>query len=81
MRPAIVREAPIPAGTVFWFWGRPLRVVKSFGASKSSAVIVEEMAPDDHRTLPGQYGLWCHDAVRRILADGGISAFPLKRTA
>jgi hypothetical protein len=65
--PAIERRATIPAGAVFHFAGRPLRVYRVFGDDARAPVIVEELAGFGS-TLKGQFALWSHDAVARALA-------------
>ncbi|MEI9995112.1 MAG: hypothetical protein WDM91_10990 [Rhizomicrobium sp.] len=42
--PAIVRPATLAVGTVFFFWGRPLRVERVQGTDPAAPVIVEELA-------------------------------------
>lgn len=62
-RPAIVRQAAIPAGLVFRYGGRFLKVVKSYGTDKAAPVIVEEM--EDRHALAGQLSLWGAEGVAR----------------
>jgi hypothetical protein len=65
-RAALQRTVPVPAGTVFWYWGRALRVVSVRGDDPAAPVVVEEMGPIGD-ALAGQYALWSLDGVRRAL--------------
>lgn len=64
--PIIERRAEIPAGAVFTFAGRPLRVYRVMGTRGGDVVIVEELMSFG-TTLRGQYGLWSVEAVTRAL--------------
>jgi hypothetical protein len=64
----IVRAAAIPAGLVFNYAGRFLRVCRVYGTDAAAPVIVEEIAPIGH-ALAGQYGLWSADAVMRAASE------------
>ena len=66
----IERRAEIPADTVFWFWGRPLRIIRCVGNDAAAPVIVEELT-DDGLSIKGQLGLWSLDSVRMAMAGGG----------
>jgi hypothetical protein len=68
--PAIERAATIPAGIVFRFYGRALRVHRLYGSDARAPVIVEELA-EFGSTLKGQFAIWSYDAVSR--AVGGKS--------
>lgn len=59
-------EQPIPAGVVFWWQGRPLRVVRVAGADAAAPVICEEMAAVGDG-LAGQLSLWSLDVVLHVL--------------
>jgi hypothetical protein len=61
-KPALERRAEIPAGAVFKFAGRALRVFRVYGDQPSSVVIVEELT-----TFKGQFALWSAEAVSRVL--------------
>lgn len=70
---AIVRQAEVPVGAVFWFWGRPLRVETVTGTDPCAPVIVEELSdgpwtPNGPAWLKGQFGLWSHAGVLRAMA-------------
>lgn len=70
MRPAelqVVQQAELPSGLVFWYWGRPLRVVRCEGADKAAPVIVEEMESHWAGALAGQLSIWSLDGVRLAL--------------
>ena len=67
-QPVLVRAAAIPAGLVFAYAGRFLRVTRVYGTDAAAPVIVEELAPIGH-AFAGQYGLWSADAVMRAAAD------------
>ena len=60
----IVRPAPVPAGMVFWFFGRPIKVVQVYGP----VAIVEELF-DGTDYERGQLALWATDAVAKQAAD------------
>lgn len=63
----IERRAEIPAGAVFTYAGRPLRVRRVWGSMAGDVVIVEELAAFGN-SLAGQYGIWSVEAVSRALA-------------
>lgn len=65
--PTIERRAEIPAGTVFGYGGRPLKVVKAHGTDAAAPVIVEELSGFGESTLKGQLGLWSNDGVQRVM--------------
>lgn len=69
--PVIERRAEIPAGAVFMYAGRALRVYRVFGSVAGDVVIVEELASFG-RSLTGQYGIWSVEAVSRALAGREI---------
>jgi hypothetical protein len=70
--PAIQRAAIIPAGAVFQFAGRPLRVRRVWGSQSGDVVIVEELVAFG-KSLAGQYGIWSVEAVSRALAGKEIA--------
>lgn len=55
--PVVERRAEIPAGTIFTFAGRALRVVRTYGTDAAAPVICEELC-DGPRWLRGQYAMW-----------------------
>lgn len=66
----IVQQAEIPPGVVFWFWGRPLRVVFCEGTDAAAPVILEEMGEGRwgaNHGLAGQLSMWSLDGVRRVM--------------
>lgn len=65
--PSIERRAEIPAGIIFSFGGRFLRVYKTYGTQPDAPVIVEELIAFGS-TLKGQFALWSADSVSRCLA-------------
>lgn len=67
--PVIERRAEIPAGLVFRYAGRMLRVVKTYGTDPAAPIIVEELDTFG-TTLRGQFGLWSCDGVQRAIAQG-----------
>ena len=69
--PRVERAAPAIADSVFWFGGRPLRVVRALGDDPAAPVICEELSGDV--SLPGQYALWSLDAVRKQFAANRLS--------
>lgn len=78
---AIVRQAEVPAGAVFWYWGRARRVLKVYGSDGAAPVICEELedGPIDPKTgrptySRGQLALWSADQVLRLLHG---AAYPL----
>ena len=70
--PAIQRAAIIPAGAVFHYAGRALRVRRVWGSMSGDVVIVEELASFG-KSLAGQYGIWSVEAVSRALAGREIA--------
>jgi hypothetical protein len=64
----ISRPAGLPADTVFWFWGRPLRVVSTKGTDAAAPVIVEELSAVGD-ALAGQFSLWSLANVRAVMRD------------
>lgn len=70
--PAIQRAAIIPAGAVFHFGDRALRVRRVWGSMSGDVVIVEELASFG-KSLAGQYGIWSVEAVSRALAGREIA--------
>jgi hypothetical protein len=69
-RPAIVRQAAIPAGLVFRFGGRYLKVIKAYGTDKAAPVIVEEIT--NMNGPAGQLSLWGADGVARAIRRRGF---------
>ena len=65
--PTIERRAELPAGTVFGYGGRSLKVVEVHGTDAAAPVIVEELSDFGSSTLKGQLGLWSLDGVTRAL--------------
>jgi hypothetical protein len=63
------RPAPVQVGEVFTWRGCMRRVVRTFGEDAAAPVIVEEMTAVGH-ALPGQYGLWSAESVRRAKVEG-----------
>lgn len=61
--PAITRQALAPIGAVFWYAGRPLRVVS---VADGLAILEELTAWGD--SLAGQLCLWDADAALRALS-------------
>lgn len=70
--PAIQRAAIIPAGAVFYFAGRALRIRRVWGSMAGDVVIVEELTSFG-KSLAGQYGIWSVEAVSRALAGREIA--------
>jgi hypothetical protein len=73
----IVRPAGLPADTVFWFWGRPLRVVSTKGTDAAAPVIVEELTAVGD-AIAGQFSLWSLASVRAVMRDS-LARAPLER--
>ena len=73
----IVRPAGLPADTVFWFWGRPLRVVSTKGTDAAAPVIVEELSAIGE-ALAGQFSLWSLANVRAVMRDS-LARAPVAR--
>lgn len=65
--PVIEQRAAIPAGLVFDYGGRVLRVHRLYGTDARAPVIVEELA-EFGSTLKGQFALWSYDSVSRAAA-------------
>jgi hypothetical protein len=59
----------LPADTVFWFGGRPLRVVSCKGTDAAAPVIVEELTEAWNGALVGQFSLWSLASVRAVMRD------------
>lgn len=70
--PAIQRAAIIPAGAVFHYAGRALRIRRVWGSMAGDVVIVEELASFG-QSLAGQYGIWSVEAVSRALAGREVA--------
>jgi len=73
--PAIVRSAAPAVDMVFWYWGRPLRVVSVHGDDPAAPVIVEELMDGlngDIRYGKGQLAMWSLAAVMRIVGRGHV---------
>lgn len=74
--PAIVRPALPGVDTVFFHWGRPLRIARLYGEDPAAPVIVEELADGwngDIRYGKGQLSLWSLAGVTRVLANNRIA--------
>lgn len=72
--PVMQRTATIPAGAVFHYAGRALRIHRVFGSVSGDVVIVEELASFG-ASLAGQYGIWSVDAVTRALAGKEVTSW------
>lgn len=71
--PTITRQAEIPAGCVFTYGGRALRVSRVSGTDAAAPVVVEELT--NAVALKGQFAIWSADGVSRALAAGGIASW------
>lgn len=65
--PSIHRAAEIPAGAVFGYGGRFLKVVRVLGTDPAAPVIVEEMVSFGPVVLAGQLSLWAADGVSQAM--------------
>lgn len=64
--PALYATAELPAGMIFVALGRPLRIVRCYGADDGAPVVLEELAAVGDAAV-GQYALWSADGVRRAM--------------
>jgi len=71
LSPVIERRAEVPAGAVFLYAGRPLRIIKAMGTDPAAPVIVEELASFG-KSLKGQFAIWSADAVSRVMMQRTI---------
>lgn len=82
--PPIVRAAEVAVGTVFWYWGRPLKVLRVHGTDAAAPVILEELAAgrngeDFTAYAAGQLSMWSLAEVRRIIATPNVLDRPASR--
>lgn len=68
-RPHLERRAEIPAGSVFRFGSRLIRVHRVTGSDAAAPVIVEELS-DGPAWLAGQFSIWSAGAVTTAMSRG-----------